>query len=445
MSLSKGSDPGLRVLFLHELDSAPGSEKQRLLEKAVGKQRIKAPNLKTRQSIMMFVLLFLVLALCLGSSCIAAFVLARWYVSFAVFLASVALLALTYWLGGKGATHYMWLKAVKIAEKKFKEQRTNVIVGTSFGAVVALSMDVPKVPMLLLSPAHEQYSRFMRLKNAFTLHAIPYVLIVHGSNDKTVPLDDSIRLLETADGPGRSRLEVIKTATAAAAAAATVEIRDDSHGLKSIKPEELRQWVDEVYTQGKLQVKMLAESGSKDVDASLFSWEESELALPTQKEAGTGGDKDEQDCCSSSSNNCSSSSSVQRQQRQQQQETLVYAHLSAAASGGLAEIPFLCGSLTTFMSAAAAAAKAVAAAAAAAAAATRVGEARSTSSEAASLQQREAAALPAVLGKAGKRDRKFIFHWLDVEEEALLQVRPQLSPVGEGETPRAAETGGFLT
>lgn len=55
---------------------------------------------------------------------------------------------LTYWLGGKGATHYMWLKAVRIAEKKFKEQRTNVIVGTSFGAVVALSMDVPKVPMV---------------------------------------------------------------------------------------------------------------------------------------------------------------------------------------------------------------------------------------------------------------------------------------------------------
>lgn len=35
------------------------------------------------------------------------------------------------------------------------------------------------------------------------------MVIVHGSGDKTVPLDDSIRLLETADGPGRSRLEVI--------------------------------------------------------------------------------------------------------------------------------------------------------------------------------------------------------------------------------------------
>ncbi|KAL8436944.1 hypothetical protein ACSSS7_001308 [Eimeria intestinalis] len=277
MSLSKGSDTGLRVLFLHELDSAPGSEKQRLLEKAVGKQRIKAPNLKTRQSIMMFVLLFLVLALGLFGSCIAAFVLAKWYVSLAVFFTAAGVLALTYWLGGKGATHYMWLKAVKIAEKKFKEQRTNVIVGTSFGAVVALSMDVPKVPMLLLSPAHEQYSRFMRLKNAFTLHAIPYVLIVHGSNDKTVPLDDSIRLLETADGPGRSRLEVI----------------NDSHGLKSIKPEELRQWVDEVYTQGKLQVKMLAETGSNDVDPSLFSWEETELAVSAQKEGGNE-DKDEE-------------------------------------------------------------------------------------------------------------------------------------------------------
>ena len=61
----------------------------------------------------------------------------------------------------------------------------------------------------MLSPAHEQYARFMRLRNGFTLHGVPYVVIVHGSGDKTVPLDDSIRLLETADGPGRSRLEVI--------------------------------------------------------------------------------------------------------------------------------------------------------------------------------------------------------------------------------------------
>lgn len=67
---------------------------------------------------------------------------------------------------------------------------------------------------LLLSPAHEQYLRFMRLRTAFTLHSIPYVLIVHGSGDKTIPLDDSIRLVETAAGPGRSRLEVISEASA---------------------------------------------------------------------------------------------------------------------------------------------------------------------------------------------------------------------------------------
>lgn len=49
---------------------------------------------------------------------------------------------------------------------------------------------------------------------------------------------------------------------------------DDSHALKSIKAEDLRQWVDEVYTQGKKQVKLLADSGSTDVDASLFSYDE---------------------------------------------------------------------------------------------------------------------------------------------------------------------------
>ncbi|CDJ69508.1 hypothetical protein, conserved [Eimeria necatrix] len=254
--LRGGDHQDLRVLFLHELDSAPGSEKQRLLEKALGKQRVKAPNLKTRQTIMMFVLGFLVLAICLLSGIIAAAVLAKWYIGLCVLLGSAVVLVITYWFGGKAATHFMWLKAIRIAEKKFREQRSNVIVATSFGSVVALSMDIPKVPMLLLCPAHDQYSRFMRLRNGFTLHGIPYVLIVHGSGDKTVPLDDSIRLLETADGPGRSRLEVI----------------NDVHTLKSIKPEDLRQWVDEVFTQGKRQVRALADSGSKGVDPSLYEW-----------------------------------------------------------------------------------------------------------------------------------------------------------------------------
>ncbi|CDI78749.1 hypothetical protein, conserved [Eimeria acervulina] len=266
-SSSHGAGQDLRVLFLHELDSAPGSEKQRLLEKALGKQRVKAPNLKTRQTIMVFVLIFLVLSICLLSSVIAAAVLAKWYVGLGVFLASAVVLLLSYWFGGKAATHYMWRKAIRIAEKKFREQRSNLIVATSFGSVVALSMDVPKVPM---------YARFMRLRNGFTLHGIPYVVIVHGSGDKTVPLDDSIRLLETADGPGRSRLEVI----------------NDTHTLKSIKPEELRQWVEEVYTQGKQQVRVLADSGAKNVDPSLYEWEDQETDTgKTAKQEQENGDE----------------------------------------------------------------------------------------------------------------------------------------------------------
>lgn len=51
---------------------------------------------------------------------------------------------------------------------------------------------------------------------------------------------------------------------------------DDSHALKSIKPEELRQWVEEVFTQGKQQVRLLADSGSKNVDPSLYEWGDQE-------------------------------------------------------------------------------------------------------------------------------------------------------------------------
>lgn len=146
-------------------------------------------------------------------------------------------------------TQFLFHQSVKIAERKFREMRPNVIVGSNYGAVVALSMNVPKVPMvssksgwlccldvgcysmhaciyasmqssrfgsilcvvslqLLLTPASERFAKFMRLKEPFTLADCPYTIIVHGSNDKAVPLDDSVKLVETCE-VGRCRLEVV--------------------------------------------------------------------------------------------------------------------------------------------------------------------------------------------------------------------------------------------
>lgn len=64
------------------------------------------------------------------------------------------------------------------------------------------------VSQLLLAPAQDQFTRFMKLKTYWGIGDFPYVMVVHGSHDKTVPLDDSIRLIETSE-VGRCRLEVV--------------------------------------------------------------------------------------------------------------------------------------------------------------------------------------------------------------------------------------------
>lgn len=242
-----------RVLFLHGLEGAPGTQKHKLLEKAFGRSRVKAPNLKTRQAILVFSIAFiLLLALVVCGTCLS-FIYAKWYIGMVVVVLALALIGAAYLIAGRGATHLMMKQAVSIAERTFHEFRPNVIVASSFGTVAALNMDVPKCPMLLFSPAQDQYSRYMKIKQLFSIGDYPYVMIVHGTHDKTVPLDDSIRLVETSD-VGRCRLEVI----------------DDNHTFRTLSADDMKQWVMEVYENGMMQVQRMAAGGNKKVDPTLF-------------------------------------------------------------------------------------------------------------------------------------------------------------------------------
>lgn len=60
----------------------------------------------------------------------------------------VLFLSATYLVGGRGVTQFLFHQSIKIAERKFREMRPNVIVGSNYGAVVALAMDMPRVPMV---------------------------------------------------------------------------------------------------------------------------------------------------------------------------------------------------------------------------------------------------------------------------------------------------------
>ncbi|PFH36033.1 hypothetical protein BESB_056840 [Besnoitia besnoiti] len=242
-----------RIMYLHGLEGARGSDKEKMLEKVFGKQACKNVNLKTRQTIMLFTLLFTLVVLLVVCACVACFIWLKWYIGLVVSLIAVLLLVAGYWIAGRGVTQYMMKQARTLAEKKFKDYKPNVIVAETFGAVVALSMDVPKVALLLLAPAQDQYTRFMKLKTYWGIGDFPYVMVVHGSHDKTIPLDDSVRLIETSE-VGRCRLEVV----------------DDNHSLKGVTAEDLESWVKEVYTIGKQQARKMAADGNKQVDPSLF-------------------------------------------------------------------------------------------------------------------------------------------------------------------------------
>jgi len=79
-------------------------------------------------------------------------------------------------------------RAVRQAEAAFLEQRPDVIVGASRGAVVAQSLACPVTPRVLLCPAWKRWSPLRPLTGR--------VLILHSPEDEIVPWRDSVELAE---------------------------------------------------------------------------------------------------------------------------------------------------------------------------------------------------------------------------------------------------------
>eukprot|EP00920_Eleutheroschizon_duboscqi_P020644 GHVT01048794.1.p1 GENE.GHVT01048794.1~~GHVT01048794.1.p1 ORF type:complete len:152 (-),score=28.41 GHVT01048794.1:343-798(-) len=111
---------------------------------------------------------------------------------------------------------------------------------------------------ILFSPALHAFKRFTRTPSLpSSLRGSPYLLIVHGSADRKVPLEDSMQLLKLAD-VGKCRLEVLA----------------DDHHLKSLTQVDLGGLVDEAYARGRENVVAMFAGGDKFVDPTLFDEEE---------------------------------------------------------------------------------------------------------------------------------------------------------------------------
>lgn len=247
-----------RVLFLHGLESGPGNAKQKMIEKAIGKENVTAPNLKTRATVLQFALVFLITLITLVLATIACFLFTHWAVGLGVGLLTIGVGFAVLFLGTRWLATHLVKQATTIAERRADEFSPNMVVASSFGANVAFEMSGTKRPLLLFSPAQDAYCRYIRKSVFPSIQHYPFTLVVHGARDSTVPLSDSIRLVETAE-MGRCRLEVI----------------EDDHSLKSLTEGDVRGMLHEAYESGKRNLHAMSAYGNKDVDPSLYSDEES--------------------------------------------------------------------------------------------------------------------------------------------------------------------------
>eukprot|EP00923_Selenidium_pygospionis_P012918 GHVN01022236.1.p1 GENE.GHVN01022236.1~~GHVN01022236.1.p1 ORF type:complete len:229 (+),score=13.91 GHVN01022236.1:1027-1713(+) len=177
-------------------------------------------------------------------------------------------MGLLYFGGSRTVTYLMLWRSLRVAERERAAFGPNIIVAVGFGAVAALRLKGSKLPMILLHPAQDAFSRYMHSKARATIQRWPFTVIVHGQHrclmrrsltsnsgdrDRRIPLTDSIRLVESC-AIGRCRLEV----------------PNDDHRLDSVTSEDISAFISEAYDRGKQEVSTLYANGRRDVDPAVF-------------------------------------------------------------------------------------------------------------------------------------------------------------------------------
>lgn len=221
---------GIRVLFLHQLEAGPGTLKHKYLELSFD---VECPQLGAATWMMRLrVLLGAIIALLIALWAAIWTVWALMLRDFGVWLPIVATIIVLFllvvlFLGLKRLFLWCMLReAVKAADEAFEQFEPDIIVGHSFGTVVALHMKRSrKSPLLLLSPANHLFHWHAGFSEAPNLSSYPVVTLVHGDNDATVPVADSIRLEATSK---QAHLE---------------RIPHEDHRLGSLGQFELREYV----------------------------------------------------------------------------------------------------------------------------------------------------------------------------------------------------------
>lgn len=219
----------LRVLYLHALESGPNTLKHKYLDMCFD---VYCPKLRSGEwmsrirayaVVFVFTLIFIVAALWVawGKSKLPLWVAIVGSIGALIVQLFLYRCLLRYCL------RCCLREAVEIADECYVDWEPDIIVGASFGGVVACHLESRKTPLLLLAPANELYYSWAGMSDKPDISPFPYVTIVHGALDQTVPLQDSVRLCESAKQT--SFLEVMHS---------------DDHRLTSLGDAELRELVN---------------------------------------------------------------------------------------------------------------------------------------------------------------------------------------------------------
>ena len=90
--------------------------------------------------------------------------------------------------------------AVKIAQAEFNQHRPDVVVGSSRGGAVAMTIDIGSAKLVLLCPAWRKFGTAKTVK--------PGTVILHSRADDVIPFTDSEELVRNSGLPTSALIEV---------------------------------------------------------------------------------------------------------------------------------------------------------------------------------------------------------------------------------------------
>lgn len=212
------------VLYVHGLESGPRGKKALALE-AAGLRVVAAKMPCGRRDVLTDPVVLLTLALGL----VGLVALVRWLGSLGLVVGVMSFFLLQRFVR-PALMRRVFRKSVEVQRALLAAQPVDVVLGSSFGGAVALELlhsGAWKGPTVLLCPAHRLVAARGQVASPTLPADAARVLVVHGEQDETVPLQDSRSLVK-------------------GTAATLLEVPDDHRLTATATPENLRAWVTRV-------------------------------------------------------------------------------------------------------------------------------------------------------------------------------------------------------